>query len=342
MKRIATFGEIMLRLSPPGRERFFQSPVLEARFGGGEANVAVSLAFFGHSVRYISVVPSNEIGDAAVGELRRWGVETDLIVRKGRRLGVYYAETGSNQRPSKVIYDRENSSLAEARSGDIDWGKALEGVDWFHTTGITPALSASAAELTLEAVRTAREKGIVVSVDFNYRRKLWKYGMSAPEVMRKIVGYADIGVGNEEDCQKSLGIGTPAQVEGGKLDIGIYEKLTSEVLARFPDLKIVALTLRESQSADHNLWSGVLRTRRKFTASTKYEITAVVDRIGSGDAFAAGLIHGLDIFGAEEEALSFAVASSCLKHTIPGDFALLTEKEVMALMKGEKSGRIQR
>ncbi|MEW5901623.1 MAG: sugar kinase [Acidobacteriota bacterium] len=342
MKKIASFGEIMLRLSPPGRERLFQSTVLEVRFGGGEANVAVLLALLGHSVRYISVIPANEIGDAAMAELRRWGVETGFILRQGRKLGLYYAETGSNQRPSKVIYDREHSAIAEAKRGDFDWEKVLAGVDWFHTTGITPALSASAAELTLDAVRTAREKGIAVSVDFNYRGKLWKYGRTAPEIMREIVKYTDIGIGNEEDCQKSLGIEASAHVEEGKLEVRVYEKLTAAVLDQFPNLKMVALTLRESLSADHNFWSAVLRTRTKFTASEKYEIVPIVDRIGSGDAFAAGLIHGLDVFGEEEKALSFAVAASCLKHTIPGDFALITEKEVLALMKGEKSGRVQR
>jgi 2-dehydro-3-deoxygluconokinase len=342
MKRIATFGEIMLRLSPPGRERLFQTPVLAARFGGGEANVAVSLALFGHSVRYISVIPANEVGDAAVAELRRWGVETGSILRQGERLGLYYAEPGSNQRPSKVIYDREHSATAEARRGDIDWDEALTGVDWFHSTGITPAISASAAELALDSVRAAREKGIIVSLDLNYRGKLWKYGRSAPEVMREIVRYADIGIGNEEDLQKSLGLKAMADVSGGKLEVKTYEKLTADVLEKFPNLKLVAVTLRESRSADHNVWSAVLRTREKFLTSEQYEIGAIVDRIGSGDAFAAGLIHGLDVFAEEERALSFAAAASCLKHTVPGDFALISEKEVLSLMKGEKSGRVQR
>lgn len=342
MKKIATFGEIMLRLSPLGSEKLFQSPLLSAKFGGGEANVAVSLAVFGHSVRYISVIPANDIGDAAVRELKKYGVETGFICRQGGRLGLYFAETGANQRPSKVIYDREHSAIAEARPGDIDWAKALDGVDWFHTTGITPAVSASAAELILQAVKEAKDKGIAVSIDFNYRGKLWKYGKTAPEVMREIVRFADVGIGNEEDCQKSLGIKAAVDVGSGKLDRAVYERLTADVLSEFPNLERVAITLRESHSADHNTWSAVLRDRKEFIAGSSYEITDIVDRIGGGDAFAAGLIHGFEIFETAAQALEFAIASSCLKHSIPGDFNLVSEKEALALMKGEKSGRVQR
>jgi 2-dehydro-3-deoxygluconokinase len=342
MKKIATFGEIMLRLSPPGSEKLFQSPLLSARFGGGEANVAVSLALLGHSARYISVIPANDIGDAAVMELKKYGVETDFVYRQGRRLGLYFAETGANQRPSKVIYDREHAAIAEARPGDIDWDRALDGVDWFHTTGITPALSATAADLTFQAVKTARDKGIVVSIDFNYRGKLWKYGKTAPEVMRQIVSFADVGIGNEEDCQKSLGIKAAADVGSGKLDRAVYEKLTADVLSEFPNLERAAISLRESHSANHNTWSAVLRNRKEFIAGSSYEITDIVDRIGGGDAFAAGLIHGFDLFETDDQALEFAIASSCLKHSIPGDFNLVSEKEALALMQGEKSGRVQR
>jgi 2-dehydro-3-deoxygluconokinase len=342
MKTIATFGEIMLRLSPPGSEKLFQSPVLSARFGGGEANVAVSLALFGHRARFISVIPPNEIGEAAVMELRKYGVDTGSIARQGKRLGIYFADAAANQRPSKVTYDRDHSAIAEAKPGDIDWGEALEGVDWFHTTGITPAISASAADLTLAALKKAKEKGITASIDFNYRGKLWKYGKSAPEVMRDLVRYADVGIGNEEDCQRSLGVTAEADVESGSLSLRVYEKLTAEVLARFPNLKMVAVTLRESHSADHNTWSAVLRNRRDFIAGPTYEITDIVDRIGGGDAFAAGLIHGLDSFTDESQALAFAVAASCLKHSYPGDFNPASEKEVLALVKGEKSGRVQR
>lgn len=342
MKIMATFGEIMLRLSPPGRERLFQSPVLSATFGGGEANVAVSLACLGHPVRYISVIPENEIGDAAVSELRKRGVNTDFIVRKGKRLGIYFAEVGANQRPSKVIYDRENSAIAEAKKEDIDWDRTLKGVDWLHTTGITPALSQSAADLTLEALKVARSKGITVSLDFNYRGKLWKYGKSAPEVMREIVKYADIGMANEEDCQKSLGIKADVDVRKGKLDLKVYEKLTLNVLDEFPNLEKIAITMRESYSADHNGWSGVLRNNNEFIAGKEYDIKDIVDRIGGGDAFSSGLIHGFLVFNNDREALEFALAASSLKHSIPGDFNLALEKEVLNLMRGDISGRVQR
>ncbi len=339
---IATFGEIMLRLSPPPDEKLFQSPHLRALFGGGEANVAVSLSLFGHDVRYISVIPENEIGEAAVAELRRWGVKTDWVVRQGKRLGVYFAETGANQRASKVIYDRDHSGLADAKRGDIDWTRAFDGLDLFHTTGITPAISASAAELTLEAVRLARAKGIKVSVDLNYRSKLWKYGRSAPEVMREIVKYADIAIGNEEDCQKSLGIKAGADVKSAKLERGVYERLTATVMEEFPNLSRIAITLRESYSADHNGWSAVLRNREKFLTGSRYDIKDIVDRIGGGDAFAAGLIHGLSVMSGDGKALEFAIAASCLKHSLHGDFNLVSEKEVLALMEGDRSGRVQR
>jgi 2-dehydro-3-deoxygluconokinase len=342
MKHIATFGEIMLRLSPPGTEKLFQSPVLSARFGGGEANVAVSLALFGHPARFISVIPPSEVGDAAVMDLRKYGVEVDFIARQGKRLGIYFADGGANQRPSKVTYDRDHSAIAEAKPGDIDWDKAFEGVGWFHTTGITPAISASAAALTTEALTKAKAKGITASIDFNYRGKLWKYGKSAPEVMRELVRLADVGIGNEEDCQKSLGVKAEADVESGKLSRGVYEKLTAEVLNQFPNLKMVAVTLRESHSADYNTWSAVLRTREEFLSGPTYDITDIVDRIGGGDAFAAGLIHGLDVSPDAGQALAFAVAASCLKHSYPGDFNPVSEKDVLALVKGEKSGRVQR
>ncbi len=342
MKTIAAFGEIMLRLSPPGREKLFQSQVLSARFGGGEANVAVSLAVMGHRVRYISVCPANEAGDAALASLRTWGVDTDHVLRQGKRLGIYFAESGSNQRSAKVLYDREHSSLAEAAIGDIDWEASLEGVDWLHTTGITPALSASAAALTVQAVRKAREKGITVSLDLNFRSKLWKYGRTAPEVMAEIMPFVDIAIGNEEDYQKSLGMNAGAGVEAGAMAVEVYERLTMAVLERYPHLRLAAVSLRESLSADHNIWSGVLRKGGTFHQGPRYDITDIVDRIGSGDAFAAGLIHGLEVLDGEEEALAFAVAASCLKHSLPGDFNLFKEEEILALMKGDKSGRIKR
>ncbi len=342
MKTIATFGEIMLRLSPPGSEKLFQSPALGARFGGGEANVAVSLAVFGHRVRYISVCPPNEIGDAAVAELRKWGVETGHILRQGKRLGVYYAETGSNQRAGKVIYDRDHSGMAEADVDAIDWDAALAEVDWFHTTGITPALSAGAAKLSVLGMQKAREKGMTVSLDLNFRSKLWNYGRTAPEVMADLVPFVDVAIGNEEDYQKSLGMTVEADIASGSIPPAAYAHLTAAVLDRFPNLRLVAVTLRESRSADHNIWSAVLRSKHKFYQGERYNITDIVDRIGSGDAFAAGLIHGLDVFEDEEKALAFGIAASALKHTIPGDFSLFTEREVLALMHGEKSGRIRR
>ncbi|HOW86350.1 MAG TPA: sugar kinase [Candidatus Aminicenantes bacterium] len=342
MIKIATFGEIMLRLSSPGKEKLLQSPLFNATFGGGEANVAVSTACFGHEARFISVIPDNPLGDAAVAELRRRGVRTDFVVRHGKRLGVYYSETGADRRPSKVVYDREHSAIAEAAPGDIDWDEAFQGVDWFHTTGITPAISASAAELTLESVQAARRRGLTISVDLNYRGKLWKYGTPAPDVMRRVLAFADIAIGNEEDCQKSLGLASPGDVRSGRLDLAGYEALTLEVMNRFPNLKAVALTLRESHSADHNGWSAVLRDAGRFIQGPQYEIPVIVDRIGGGDAFAAGLIHGMEKFGRGAEALSFAIAASCLKHSIPGDFNLVSEAEVLALMRGDASGRVQR
>jgi 2-dehydro-3-deoxygluconokinase len=234
MGAIVTFGEIMLRLSPPGKETLFQSPGLRAFFGGGEANAAVSLALFGHPVRYVSVIPGNEIGEAAVRELRKWGVDTTFILRRGRRLGIYFAETGANERASKVIYDREGSGMAEAKAGDFDWPGIFKGAGWFHVSGVTPALSASAAGLTLEAVHAARAAKLQISVDLNYRSKLWKYGKDAPDVMREIAAYADLLLGNEEDCQKALGIGSGADVGSGKLERREYERLTAQVMKEFP------------------------------------------------------------------------------------------------------------
>lgn len=342
MKTVAAFGEIMLRLSPLGQERLFQSPCFQTFFGGGEANVAVSLARFGHPVRYLSVIPGNDVGDAALRELGKWGVTTEHIVRQGKRLGIYFAESGANQRPAEVIYDRDHSGIAEAKRGDIDWEKAFAGINWFHVTGITPAISRSAADLTLDAVKAAESKGIAVSVDLNYRSKLWKYGVPAAEVMAEIFKFADVGIANEEDCQKSLGIEADVLVQSGTLDIRAYEKLTRRVMDQFPKLSRMAITLRESRSADQNGWSAVMRNRKEFMTGPGYEIGDIVDRIGAGDAFAAGLIHGLDIFSSDQEALDFAIAASCLKHSIPGDFNLVTESEVLALMKGDASGRVRR
>ena len=342
MKKYITFGEIMLRLKPPHCARFFQSPLLEATFGGGEANVAVGLARFGLNVAYVSVIPKNAIGDACLGELRRQGVDTSLMVRKGDRLGIYFLENGANQRPSLVIYDRSHSAIAEARPGDIDWEWVFNGASWFHITGITPAISLSASELSLEAVKKAREKGVSITCDLNFRKNLWQYGKSAPEIMGDLVKYVDIVLGNEEDCQKSLGVKVNIDVESGELQIQQYQELTDQILDLYPNLQKIALTLRESHSANYNGWSGVLNNRKEFFISKKYEIHDIVDRVGTGDTFAAGLIYGINNLNSDKEALEFAVAASCLKHSIPGDLPLLSLKEVESLMGGASSGRVQR
>ena len=342
MKKYITFGEIMLRLKPPNWERFLQSPLLEATFGGGEANVAVGLARFGLNVAYVSVIPNNPIGDACIGELRRQGVDTSLIVRKGNRLGIYFLEAGANQRPSKVIYDRSHSAIAEAKPGDINWDRVFDQVTWFHITGITPAISLSASELSLEAVKKAREKGITVSCDLNFRKKLWKYGKSAPEAMTELVKYIDIAIGNEEDCQKSLGIKVDIDIESGELQAERYKELTDKILKLYPNIKKIAITLRESHSANNNGWSAVLNNREKFLVSKKYEINNIVDRVGGGDTFAAGLIYGLNNLDNDKEALDFGVAASCLMHSIPGDLPLLSVEEIKNLVEGTGSGRVQR
>ena len=342
MSRFVTLGEIMLRLKAPGAERFFQSPLLEATFGGAEANVAVGLARLGLDAAFVSAIPNNAIGDGCIGELRRQGVDTSLIVRKGERLGIYYMEPGANQRPSKVVYDRAHSSIAEASSEDFDWDKVFTGATWFHITGITPAVSLSASELSLQAMRKAKERGLTVSCDLNFRKKLWNYGRTAPEIMTELLKYADIAIGNEEDCQKSLGIKVDADVEAGRLDVEKYRDLTAKVLEAYPNLKKIAITLRESHSADYNGWAAVLNNRSETLVSRKYEIHNIVDRVGAGDTFAAGLIYGLSRPKSDQESLEFAVAASCLAHSIPGDFPLISLGEVESLAEGKASGRVQR
>ncbi|MBO4494500.1 MAG: sugar kinase [Clostridiales bacterium] len=342
MKKVLTFGEIMLRLKTKGNERFFQSPEFEATFGGGEANVAVSLANFNMPVEYLTVLPENTIGDECLAELRRFGVGTEKILRAPGRLGIYFLETGANQRPSKVIYDRAGSTMAEAKVGDVDWESAFEGVDWFHITGITPAISRSAAELSIEAVKEAKKRGITVSCDLNFRKNLWKYGVEAKEIMSEITKYTDVVIANEEDCQKSLGLTLDVSVEEGALDTSKYEKLTETVMAAYPNVSKVAVTLRESHSADHNGWAACIRSAEGFYVSRKYEIRDIVDRVGGGDSFGAGLIYGLRTYGTDAEALEFAVAASCLKHSIPGDFNRVSVKEVETLKNGDASGRVVR
>lgn len=342
-KRIVSFGEIMLRLKSPGAERLFQSPAMEATFGGGEANVAVSLANFGLDAAFVTVLPENAVADACVAELRRFGVDTSSIIRGGDRLGIYFLESGANQRPSTVIYDRANSAIATAGANAFDWPNIFENAGWFHISGITPAISQSAADLSLAAVKAARQAGLTVSCDFNYRAKLWKYGKTAPEMMHEIVKYTDIGIANEEDCQKSLGIKIDGgAVEKGRLDTEQYRLLAEKVLETFPNLRMMAITLRESKSADHNGWSACLHDRKQFVLSRKYDITDIVDRVGGGDSFGAGLIYSLITGAKPEAALNFAVAASCLKHSISGDFNRVTVKEVEKLAGGDASGRVQR
>ena len=344
MARIITFGEIMLRLKSPGYERFFQSPMLEATFGGGEANVAVSLANYGLDAAFVTVLPKNDIADACVRELRGFGVDVKDIVRKDGRLGIYYLETGAVQRPSKVVYDRAGSSIAEAKAGDIDWKKVFEGAAWFHLTGITPAISQGAADLSLEAVKAAKELGVHVSCDLNYRKNLWKYGKRADEVMTELVKYVDTVIANEEDFQKSLGLSAESSsaVEEGQIDVELYKKIASAAMAKYPNIKRVAITLRESKSANHNDWSACLYNGKDFFLSRKYSITDIVDRVGGGDSFGGGLIYGLNTYEDEKTALEFAVAASCLKHTIPGDYNRVSVAEVESLMKGSGTGRVQR
>lgn len=332
----------MVRLKAPGHERLFQSPTFEATFGGGEANVAVSLANFGLDAGFVSALPDNDIGESAIRELRQFGVDTTYVNRSGDRVGIYFLEVGANQRPSKVVYDRAGSSVSTAKPGDFDWQEIFGAAKWFHVTGITPALSASAAELSLEAVAAAKRAGVTVSCDFNFRSKLWTYGRSAPEVMAEIVRFVDVGIANEEDCQKSLGISVDVEVSGGKLDRARYEALSAEVLTRFPDMSAIAITLRESHSADRNGWSACMRDAGSFRQSRRYAITDIVDRVGGGDSFASGLIYGLNSFEDRQEALEFAVAASCLKHSISGDFNRVSVAEVERLLAGQSSGRVQR
>jgi 2-dehydro-3-deoxygluconokinase len=340
---IVTFGELMLRLAPPGLERFLQSPQFVATFGGGEANAAVGLAGFGLPAKFVTVLPDqNPIADAAVAELRRFGVDTSGIVRGKGRMGIYFLEAGANQRPSKVVYDREYSAISQAKLGDIPWETVLSGATWFHITGITPAISASLADIALEALRHARAAGAVTSCDLNYRKNLWKWGAKASEVMPRLMQLVDVAIANEEDIQMSLGLQAEVDVHSGKLDRAQYEKLTQTVLTAYPNLHAVAVTLRESHSASHNGWSACLNDGRQFLLSKQYEITHIVDRVGGGDAFGAGLIYGLITLPDRQEALDFAVAASCLKHSVMGDFSRSSVAEVNALLKDGGSGRVQR
>ena len=342
MTDFLTFGEVMLRLKTPGHERFFQSPIFEATFGGGEANVAVALANYGLNAGFVSALPDNDVGESAIRELRRFGVDTTHIRRSGDRVGIYYLESGANQRPSKVVYDRAGSSICEAQPGDFSFSEIFSGAKWLHITGITPALSESAADLSMEAVAAAKDAGVTVSCDFNFRGKLWKWGKSAPEVMTELVKYVDVGIANEEDCQKSLGITVDVDVESAELDTEKYEALSAKVLDKYPDMSTIAITLRESYSADRNGWSACLRDADGFKLSRRYEITDIIDRVGGGDSFASALIYGLNAYEDRQQSLEFAVAASCLKHSISGDFNRVSVAEVERLMGGDASGRVQR
>lgn len=340
---VVTFGEIMLRLAPPGMERLLQSPQFVATFGGGEANVAVSVSGFGWPARYTTVLPDkNGISDAFLGEMRRFGVDVSHVVRGPGRFGIYFVEPGANQRGAKVLYDREGSSIALAGPGAIDWSTVFAGAGWFHITGISPAISASAAELSIESVKAAKAAGLTVSIDLNFRKNLWKYGKKASEVMPLLAEHCDVIIANEEDCQMSLGIESEADVHSGKLDHGAYEKLSAKVLAAYPKARAIAITLRESHSASHNGWSACYYDRQQFIVSRHYDITHIVDRVGGGDSFAGGLIFGLLALPDAKAALEFAVAASCLKHSIPGDFNRFSREEVEGLVKGGGSGRVQR
>ena len=340
--RVVTLGEVMMRLKSPGLERLFQSPTLEATFGGAEANVAVSLANYGIAASFVSALPKNAIADSALAELRGLGVDTRFVKRQGERMGIYFLEGGANQRASKVIYDRSSSSISTASVADFDFNAIFDGATWFHISGVTPAISAAAAQLSLAAAKHARSKNIPVSIDYNYRKNLWKYGKSAPDVMTELVKHATVGIANEEDCQKALGIEIDADVHSGELDLAKYSTLAKKVLDAYPNLEKQVITLRESRSADVNGWSAVLHNRKGFLHSKRYEITDIVDRVGAGDSFAGGLIYGLLTYKDDQQALEFATAASCLKHSVIGDYNRVTVSEVDELVKGGGSGRVQR
>ena len=338
--RVVTFGEIMLRLAPENYLRFVQADRLEATFGGAEANVAVSLANFGDDVSFVSKLPSHEIGQSAINSLRKFGVGTSFVARGGERVGIYYCEKGASQRPSKVIYDRAGSAIATATDDDFDWDKIFDGAKWFHFTGITPALSDTLAGIVLKAVRIAKEKGITVSCDLNFRKKLWSKE-KAKEVMSEICKYVDVCIANEEDAKDVFGIEAEnTDVESGKLNEEGYVSVAKQLTDRF-GFKAVAITLRESLSASDNNWSGMLYVANRAFFGKKYHMH-IVDRVGGGDSFGAGLIYALtNDFGAQD-AIEFAVAASCLKHSVEGDYNMVSKEEVLNLARGNASGRVQR
>ena len=344
--KVVTFGEIMLRLATPEYLRFGQTAAYEATFGGGEANVAVSLANFGMEARFVTRLPDNDIAKACRDELRKHGVGTSDIIYGGERLGIYFLETGAVNRPSKVVYDRAHSSISTVEPGMIDWEGVFRGADWFHFTGITPALSQSAADVCLEAARAANRLGVTVSCDLNYRKNLWKYGKSCTEVMPALVACCDVIIANEEDAEKVFGIkpeGFDAAATGGTIEAARFESVARQLQERFPKAEKVAITLRGSINANHNTWGAMLYTGGTLYPSRRYDITHIVDRVGGGDSFGAGLIYGLLTYGADyRKTIEFAVAASALKHTVKGDFNLATLDEVEKLMGGDLSGRVSR
>lgn len=344
-KKIVTFGEIMLRLATPGYLRFGQANELTATFGGGEANVAVSLANYGMDTDYITRLPNNDIARACLQDLRGRGVGTDHVLFGGERMGIYFLETGAVARASKVIYDRSHSSIAEIQPGMVDWETILDGADWFHWTGITPAISQGAADVCREAIQTANRLGVTVSCDLNYRKNLWKYGKSAAEVMPELVEGCDLILGNEEDADKVFGIkpeGFDVTATQGKVNAAEFESVCRQLMARFPRAKKVVITLRGAINANHNTWGGVLFDGNRLYQSPRYDITHIVDRVGGGDSFMGGLIYGLLTYADDQQALDFAAAASCLKHTIYGDYNQVSVQEVETLMRGDASGRVSR
>lgn len=346
MKKVITFGEIMLRLATPGYQRFIQSTNLNATFGGGEANVAVSLSNYGIQTEFVTRLPENDIAAWCISELRKYNVGTNHIVRGGNRVGIYFLETGAVARASKVVYDRANSSIADIQPGSIDWKAVFKDADWFHWTGITPALSQGAADVCLEAIRAANEMGITVSCDLNYRKNLWKYGKTASDVMPALVEGCDVILGNEEDCEKVFGIqpeGFDVTATGGEINAAEFESVCTQMMNKFPRCKKMIVTLRGAINANHNTWGGVLYSDGSLKQSQRYDITHIVDRVGGGDSFMGGLIYGLLTYPSDDQkALDFAVAASCLKHTVYGDFNLVSVSEVENLMKGDGSGRVSR
>lgn len=340
MAKIITMGELMLRLSTPGNRRFVQSDSFDANYGGGEANVAVSLQNYGNEAFFVSKIPANEIGQAAINSLRRFGVHTDFVARGGSRLGIYYLETGSSLRPSKVIYDRAHSSISEAMPEDFDFDSIFRDADWFHWSGITPALSKNMSECVRLACIAAKKAGVTISCDLNYRHKLWS-AKEAQEVMCPLMEFVDVCIGNEEDAEKCLGFCPEADVENGKTDANGYKSIFQGMVRKF-GFKYVVGTLRESFSASHNGWKALIYDGKEFYESRRYEINPIVDRVGGGDSFSAGIIHGLANGKPMDWSLEFAVAASALKHTIPGDVNMVSLQEVESLMNGNGNGRVER